>query len=198
LEALVYNTDILLLGDEVYEHILFEGATHQSLSSRSILKDRSFVCGSFGKTFHVTGWKVGYCLAPAELSAEFRKMHQFITFSTNTPVQLALADYLKEPAHYRQLPAFYEKKRNIFLGAVRNSRFKWVPSKGSFFQNLSFEAITPESDYDLAIRLTREMGVASIPLSVFYHNRQDNHLLRFCFAKDDETLMRAGEKLSQL
>jgi methionine aminotransferase len=163
-----------------------------------VLKERSFVVGSFGKTFHVTGWKVGFCLAPAELTTEFRKVHQYLTFCTSTPVQLALADYLKTPDHYLSVPMFYEAKRNKFLDMVRNSKFTFVPSQGSFFQNLGYSNLSDENDYDLAVRLTKEIGVASIPVSVFYHQKNDYNLLRFCFAKDDETLERAGEKLSRL
>ena len=198
LAELVKDTNILLLGDEVYEHIIFDGLKHNSLSTHPALKERSFVCGSFGKTFHVTGWKVGYCVAPAELSSEFRKIHQYLTFCTNTPVQFALADFLKNPNNYLSVPAFYEAKRNKFLESVKNSRFTFVPSKGSYFQNLCYSAISDQNDYDLAIRLTKEIGVASIPVSVFYHQKNDYKTLRFCFAKDDETLEKAGEKLASL
>ena len=198
LAGIVKNSNILLLGDEVYEHILFDGLKHQSLCTHPVLKERSFVCGSFGKTFHVTGWKVGYCLAPAELSAEFRKIHQYLTFCTNTPVQFALADFLKNKDNYLSVPAFYEAKRNKFLESVKNSRFTFVPSMGSYFQNLCYSAISEENDCDLAIRLTKEIGVASIPVSVFYNRKNDYKTLRFCFAKDDETLEKAGEKLSKL
>jgi len=198
LAELVKDTNILLLGDEVYEHIIFDGLKHNSLSTHPALKERSFVCGSFGKTFHVTGWKVGYCVAPAELSSEFRKVHQYLTFCTNTPVQFALADFLKNPDNYLSVPAFYEAKRNKFLESVKNSRFTFVPSKGSYFQNLCYSTISGENDYDLAIRLTKEIGVASIPVSVFYHQKNDYKTLRFCFAKDDETLEKAGEKLASL
>jgi len=198
LADLVKGTNILLLDDEVYEHIIFDGLKHHSLSTHPALKERSFVCGSFGKTFHVTGWKVGYCVAPAELSSEFRKIHQYLTFCTNTPVQFALADFLKNPNNYLSVPAFYEAKRNKFLESVKNSRFTFVPSKGSYFQNLCYSAISDQNDYDLAIRLTKEIGVASIPVSVFYHQKNDYKTLRFCFAKDDETLEKAGEKLASL
>jgi methionine aminotransferase len=198
LAAVVKDTNVLLLGDEVYEHIIFDGKKHHSLCTHPVLKERSFVVGSFGKTFHVTGWKVGFCLAPAELTTEFRKVHQYLTFCTSTPVQLALADYLKTPDHYLSVPMFYEAKRNKFLDMVRNSKFTFVPSQGSFFQNLGYSNLSDENDYDLAVRLTKEIGVASIPVSVFYHQKNDYNLLRFCFAKDDETLERAGEKLSRL
>ncbi|MBI5218206.1 MAG: methionine aminotransferase [Bacteroidia bacterium] len=198
LADIVNDTDIFLLGDEVYEHIIFDGIPHCSLMTHPVLQERSFVCGSFGKTFHVTGWKVGYCQAPKNLTAEFRKVHQFLTFATFTPVQYALAEFLKKPEHYINLPAFYEAKRNKFLDAVKNSRFSFIPSNGSYFQNLSYSTITDENDYDLAIRLTKEIGVASIPVSVFYHQKNDYKILRFCFAKDDETLEKAGRQLSKL
>lgn len=198
LAEIVKNTHVFLLGDEVYEHIIFDGNKHQSLSLHPVLKERSFVVGSFGKTFHVTGWKVGYCLAPEELTTEFRKIHQYLTFCTSTPVQMALADFLNQPENYLSVPEFYEKKRNLFIASLKNSRFHIIPSKGSYFQNLGFKDISDEPDVNLAVRLTKELGVASIPVSVFYHQKTDYKLLRFCFAKDDETLIKAGEKLSSL
>ncbi|MGA0559300.1 methionine aminotransferase [Larkinella sp. VNQ87] len=198
LAALVQHRDIWIVSDEVYEHIRFDGRPHRSLATHPVLQERTFVCGSFGKTFHITGWKVGYCLAPKELTTEFRKIHQYLTFSTVTPIQHALADYLQNPAHYETLPDFYERKRDLFLGSIRGSRFHFQPTEGSFFQTVSYEAMTDEPDYELAVRLTREIGVASIPVSVFYHQKDDYKRLRFCFAKDDETLLRAGERLSRL
>ncbi len=198
LASIVKGTDIFLLSDEVYEHIVFNGAKHQSFCTHPILKERSFICGSFGKTFHVTGWKIGYCVAPEELSTEFRKIHQYLTFCTNTPIQLALADFLKNPDNYLSVPAFYEAKRDKFLNGLKSSRFTFVPSQGSYFQNLCYSAISDENDFDLAVRLTKEKGVASIPVSVFYHKLNDYKTLRFCFAKDDETLERAGEMLSKI
>lgn len=198
LSEIVQNTDIFLISDEVYEHIVFDGMKHHSFMTAPELQERSFIISSFGKTFHVTGWKTGYCVAPKELTTEFRKIHQFLTFSTFTPLQYALADFMKNPANYNGVSSFYEKKRNTFLESVKNSRFTFKPSKGSYFQNLSYSSISNENDYDLALRLTKEIGVASIPLSVFYHDKKDEKILRFCFAKDDETLLRAGEKLSKL
>jgi methionine aminotransferase len=198
LSEIVRNNNIFLLGDEVYEHIIFDGLKHQSLFSISELRCRSFVCGSFGKTFHVTGWKVGYCLAPKELTGEFRKIHQYLTFCTITPVQMALAEFLKNPDNYLSVPSFYEQKRNNFLNSIKNSRFTFIPSRGSYFQNLHYGAISDEKDTELAIRLTRDAGIASIPVSVFYHQKEDYKVLRFCFAKDDETLRKAGEILSGL
>lgn len=195
LSALVADRPLFLVSDEVYEHITFDGRPHVSLMQHPVLRERTFVIGSFGKTFHITGWKVGYCLAPASLTTEFRKIHQFLTFSVSTPMQFALADYLKDPAPYQTLPAFYERKRDLFLEALSGSPFGIIPSEGTFFQNLSYAAITGEPDQALAERLTREIGVASIPVSVFYHRRDDHKILRFCFAKEDTVLRQAGNRL---
>jgi methionine aminotransferase len=198
LANLIRNRDIYVISDEVYEHIVFDGEKHHSMMTHPVLKERSFVCGSFGKTYHVTGWKIGYCLAPKALTDEFRRIHQFITFSTPTPLQYALADFLKLPEHYEELSAFYQRKRDRFNAAIAASRFTFTPSNGSFFQIVSYEKITDEHDYDLAVRLTKEIKVASIPVSVFYQDRKDDKLLRFCFAKDDEILDRAGDILCRL
>nr|MBI1230036.1 aminotransferase class I/II-fold pyridoxal phosphate-dependent enzyme [Cytophagales bacterium] len=198
LAAIVRNKDIFIISDEVYEHIVFDGALHHSMMTHPDLRERSFVCGSFGKTYHMTGWKIGYCLAPKALSDEFRRIHQFITFSTVTPMQYALADFLKLPEHYLHLPEFYQKKRDRFNEAISASRFTFTPSKGSFFQIVSYKEITDEHDYDLAVRLTKEVKVASIPVSVFYREKKDDQLLRFCFAKDDWMLDKAGEILCRL
>ncbi len=198
LAQLVDGTGIFLISDEVYEHIIFEGKEHCSLMMHPVLKERTFICCSFGKTFHITGWKVGYCLAPKELMAEFRKIHQFVTFSVVTPVQYALADFLAKPEFYLALSDFYQEKRDTFLEAIRGSRFTYEPAEGSFFQILSYKAISDENDFDLAVRLTKEIGVASIPVSVFYHQKNDYKLLRFCFAKIDGELQQAGERLSKL
>jgi len=198
LVRLVQGTGIFIISDEVYEHIVFDGENHLSLMQQPVLRERTFVCGSFGKTLHLTGWKVGYCLAPRELTEEFRKIHQFVTFSVVTPVQYALADFLKDRSHYLALSEFYQYKRDRFLTAVSSSRFNFTPAQGSFFQILSYESFSEEYDYDLAVRLTREAGVASIPVSVFYHQKKDYKLLRFCFAKSDDELDRAGEILSRL
>jgi methionine aminotransferase len=195
---IVQNSNIFLIGDEVYEHIIFDGLKHHSLMTIPELQQRSFIISSFGKTFHVTGWKTGYCVAPKELTTEFRKIHQFLTFSTFTPLQYALAEFLKNPENYNGVPAFYEKKRNTFLESIKNSKFTFIPSKGSYFQNLCYSKISDEPDTDLAIRLTKEIGVASVPISVFYKDKIDEKILRFCFAKEDETLLKAGEKLSKL
>ncbi len=198
LAGIVENSNIFIVSDEVYEHIIFDGEKHHSLMSHPILKERSFICSSFGKTFHVTGWKVGYVLAPKDLTTEFRKIHQYLTFCTITPVQMAIAEFLKKPENYTTLSGFFENKRDKFLHMVQHSRFKFIPSHGSYFQNLSFAEITHENDYDFAVRLTREIGIASIPVSQFYHQNNDFKILRFCFAKDDHTLEIAGEKLSKL
>lgn len=198
LADIVDGKNIYLIGDEVYEHIIFDGLSHHSLCSHPILKEKSFICGSFGKTFHITGWKIGYCLAPKALSVEFRKIHQYLTFSTFTPAQYALAEYLKIEENYLSIPVFYQKKRDIFLESIANSRFEFVPSKGSFFQNVCYKNIDDMPDLEYAIHLIETLGVASIPISVFYHKKNDEKILRFCFAKDEETLRKAGKLLSSL
>lgn len=198
LSQLVADTGILLIGDEVYEHMVFDGQAHQSLLRRPELAARSFVISSFGKTYHATGWKIGYCVAPAALTAEFRKIHQYLTFSTTTPIQYALADYLAHTGHYLGLPAFYERKRNLFRELVAGSRFTLLPASGTYFQLLGYGAITDEPDQAFARRLTREIGVASIPISVFYHDGYDPGYLRFCFAKHDDTLRQAAARLCTL
>jgi len=198
LADLIHDRDIWIVSDEVYEHILFDGRSHHSLMTHPVLQERTFVVGSFGKTYHITGWKIGYCLAPKNLSVEFRKIHQYLTFSTVTPMQYALADYLKQPEYYQQLSAFYQCKRDLFLDGLRGSRFTIKPAEGSFFQTVSYAAITNEPDYDLAIRLTNEIGVAAIPVSAFYHQKNDYKILRFCFAKNDDVLQEAADRLSKL
>ncbi len=198
LANLVQEHGLWVVSDEVYDHIVFDQRVHHSLMTHPVLRERTFVVGSFGKTFHVTGWKIGYCLAPKALSVEFRKVHQYLTFSTVTPLQYALADYLAAPRHYLDLSAFYQRKRDLFLAGLAGSRFQFVPAEGSFFQMVSYADITHEPDYDLAIRLTHEIGVASIPVSVFYHQKNDYQMLRFCFAKDDAVLQEAAERLRRL
>ncbi|HWM27434.1 MAG TPA: methionine aminotransferase [Woeseiaceae bacterium] len=199
LAELVRDTHAFLLSDEVYEHIIFDGVAHQSLLRHDELWPRSFVISSFGKTYHATGWKVGYCVAPAALTAEFRKVHQFTTFAVVTPIQHALADYMaKTPGHYEELPAFYEAKRDRFCALVKDSRFRFRPAKGTFFQILDYSEITDEPDLQYAKRLTHEIGVASIPVSVFCEEPPPGRKLRFCFAKDDATLEQAAMKLCQL
>jgi methionine aminotransferase len=196
--AIVKGTNILVVSDEVYEHIVFDGAKHASVLLHPELRKRSFVCGSFGKTYHITGWKIGYCLAPEYLTSEFRKLHQWVTFSSATPLQYALADYLKTPAHYLGLSDFYQQKRDLFASFFTNSRWKLLPSHGSFFQCLDYSEISSEPDVDLAVRLTKELKVASIPVSVFYETPPADRILRFCFAKNDEVLREAAQKLAQL
>jgi len=198
LAEIVRNKNIYIVSDEVYEHIVFDGEIHHSMMTHPELKEKSFICNSVGKTYHVTGWKVGYCLAPAALTKEFQRIHQYITFCSVSPMQYALADFLKLPEYYEQLSDFYQRKRDRFNEALSSSRFSLKPSKGSFFQIASYERITDEYDYDLAIRLTKEIKVASVPVSVFYKEKRDDKLLRFCFAKDDDILDKAAELLCKL
>ncbi|CAN5913183.1 pyridoxal phosphate-dependent aminotransferase [soil metagenome] len=198
LAELLENTNIFVVSDEVYEHIVFDGQQHHSLLTHPALAARSFVISSFGKTYHTTGWKIGYCVAPPALTTEFRRIHQFLTFSTSTPMQFALADFLDQTEHYLTLPAFYQQKRDLFCALLRETRFSFVPSPGTYFQTVRYEAITQENDEAFARRLTTEIGVAAIPYSVFYQQRTDHKLLRFCFAKNDDTLRQGVEKLTKL
>lgn len=198
LQKLTEGTNIIVLSDEVYEHIIFDGAKHESVCKFPGLKSRSFITASFGKTFHVTGWKVGYCCAPNELMEEFRKVHQFNVFSVHHPTQIALAEYLKEPNRYLELNQFYQEKRDLFLSLIKDSRFQFTPSQGTYFQGLDYSNITNESDVYFAKRLVTEHGIASIPLSEFNVNNLDNKMLRFCFAKKGETLKQAAEILNRI
>ena len=198
LTQVVDGTGIMIVSDEVYEHIIFDGARHESMARYAPLRARSFIVGSFGKTYHVTGWKVGYVVAPADLTAEFRKVHQFVTFSTNTPTQYALAEFLAARRGYPELSAFYQRKRDLFLELIAGSRWKPLPSRGTYFQLLDYSAITAEGDMDFAVRLTREHGVASIPTSAFLYKQAPPPALRFCFAKKDETLRAAAGRLRAL
>lgn len=198
LEKIVKNSEIIVLSDEVYEHIIFDGVEHQSVARYPKLAERSIIVSSFGKTYHTTGWKMGYVLAPANLTTEFRKVHQFMCFSANTPVQYAIADYLEEKDAYMQLSAFYQEKRDYFQQLVKGSKFKLMPCLGSYFQLLDYSKITKEKDTEYAVRLTKEFKIASIPTSVFYHKNIDNHVLRFCFAKQNDTLEKAAEKLHKI
>ena len=195
LERLTRGTGIVVVSDEVYEHIAFDGRRHESVVRYPGLAERSFVVSSFGKTYHVTGWKIAYCLAPRELMAEFRKAHQFIVFCVNHPMQLALAEFMQDKARYLGLAAFYQAKRDFFRKQLEGSRFRLLPCAGTYFQSLRYDAITGEADTVFAERMTKEIGVASIPVSAFYREGEDNKVLRFCFAKSEETLARAGEKL---
>jgi methionine aminotransferase len=193
------GTDIILLSDEVYEHLVFDGEPHASAINYPELCDRAFVIFSFGKVFHATGWKMGYAMAPKALMAEFRKVHQFNVFSANTPMQHALAAYMQEPSHYMNVPAFYQAKRDRFAAGMRNSRFKLLPCEGSYFQTADYSAISNEDDRAFAERVAREFGVATIPLSPFYKEPPpEQRLLRFCFAKQDATLDAAIEKLCRI
>ena len=198
LESILKDTDTLLLSDEVYEHIIFDGATHESACRFPHLAERALICASFGKTFHNTGWKTGYCVAPAALMDEFRKAHQFAVFCANHPMQKAFADYLKEPSHYLTLPDFYEQKRNRFRELLKDSRFNVLDTRGTYFQLLDYSALSNEKDIDFANKLVQMHGIACIPISVFHENGEDPHLLRFCFAKEDDTLERAASVLQTL
>ncbi len=198
LESIVKDTGIIVLSDEVYEHIIFDKNTHQSVARFPVLAKNSFLVASFGKTFHNTGWKMGYCAAPEDLMSEFRKVHQFNVFNVNHPIQVALAEYLKEPEHYLSLPDFYQSKRDYFLKLIQPSSFKFKPASGTYFQLLHYDDITQENDEVFADRLTSEFGIASIPVSVFYETKLDLKVLRFCFAKKDETLEKAAEIINRI
>lgn len=197
LEEIIRPHNIMVLSDEVYERIIFDGLPHQSVLRFPELAAKSIAVFSFGKTFHATGWKVGYAVAPKEITREIRKAHQFITFSVNTPVQLALAEYMTNPEHYTGLSTFYQQKRDFFLDQIKGSSFQPMACHGSYFQLLSYKGISEKGDKEMAEWLTREHKLASIPVSVFYKDKTDNQLLRFCFAKGEETLVKAGEILNR-
>ncbi|MDB5119967.1 MAG: aminotransferase [Sphingobacteriales bacterium] len=192
---LITNTDILILSDEVYEHLVFDKKQHLSMARYPELKNRSFITASFGKLFHNTGWKVGYCIAPEKLMTEFRKIHQFLVFSVNTPIQYAISDFLDNKSYYMELSNFYQEKRDHFKNLLKSTRFDILPCEGSYFQSVQYHKITSEGDHDFAIRLIKEFGVAGIPTSAFYKNGADYKVLRFCFAKKQETLDKAVERL---
>lgn len=192
------DNDIIILSDEVYEHIVFDGEQHLSMARYPELANRSMIVYSFGKTFHVTGWKTGYIAGPDNLMAEFRKVHQYNVFTANGPIQYAINEYMQAADNYLHIGEQYQKRRNLFLSAVKASRFKVKPAKGTYFQLLDYSAISEEDDVDFAKRLTEEFKIASIPVSVFYHNPVQNRVLRFCFAKEEETLLKAGEILSKI
>jgi methionine aminotransferase len=198
LKQILNDTNVLILSDEVYEHIIFDDLRHESMSMYPELTSRSFVISSFGKTYHTTGWKIGYCVAPKPLSKEFQRVHQFLTFASNTPIQMAYADILDKKDLYLNLSAFYQEKRDTFLSLMTASRFKPVPCKGTYFQLMQYHDISDEPDVDFSRRITIEHGVACIPVSVFYHDQTDHKVVRFCFAKKDETLERAAEKLCKI
>ncbi|GKS95885.1 pyridoxal phosphate-dependent aminotransferase [Acidovorax sp. SUPP2825] len=198
LEELLAPTDVLLISDEVYEHMVFDGAQHESAARFPGLAARAFIVSSFGKTFHVTGWKVGTVAAPVALTAEFRKVHQFNVFTVNTPMQHGLAAYLQDPAPYLQLPAFYQAKRDLFRQGLEGSRLRLRPSTGSYFQCVDISAVSDLNESDFCQWLTREVGVAAIPLSAFYGDGFDQRMVRFCFAKQDDTLRQALQRLRKL
>jgi len=198
LVAIVQDTQILVLSDEVYEHMVFDGEPHASVARHPALAERAFVVSSFGKTFHVTGWKIGYVAAPAALMVEFRKVHQYNVFCVNAPMQHAIASYLQGPAPWRDLPAFYQAKRDLFRAGLAASRFTLLPSDGTYFQCVRYDAISSLNEAEFAEWLTREIKVAAIPVSAFYSQPKESHVVRFCFAKKDETLQLALERLARL
>ena len=197
-QEILAPTQVLLISDEVYEHMVFDGQQHQSAALFPDLAARAFIVSSFGKTYHVTGWKVGYVAAPASLSAEFRKVHQFNVFTVNTPVQYGIAAYMADPTPYQQLPAFYQRKRDLFRFGLARTRFKLLPGEGTYFQCVNISDVSDLSETEFCKWLTSEIGVAAIPLSAFYGNGFDQRVVRFCFAKKDETLNAALERLAKL
>ncbi len=198
LQKITKDKDIIVISDEVYEHIIFDGVEHQSVARFPDLAKRSFIVSSFGKTYHTTGWKVGYVMAPENLMTEFRKVHQYNVFCVNTPIQVAYAELLKQKDLYLELGDFYKQKRDHFKGLLKGSRFGLKPVHGSYFQLVSYDKISDEKDVDFAARLTKEYGVAPIPMSVFYNKLDDNRHLRLCFAKENTTLEKAAEKLMKV
>jgi methionine aminotransferase len=198
LAELLRPTDVILIADEVYEHMVYDGQEHQSAARLPELAARAFIVSSFGKTYHVTGWKVGYAAAPAALSAEFRKVHQFNVFTVNTPVQHGLAAYMADPAPYLGLSSFYQHKRDLFRAGLARSRFKLLPSEGSYFQCVDYSAVSDAGEEEFCRRLTRDHGVAAIPLSAFYPGGFEQQIIRFCFAKKDSTLEQALERLARV
>lgn len=197
LEAFVEQHNLLVISDEVYEHIIFDGLPHESVLRYPGLRKRSFSVSSFGKTFHATGWKTGYCIAPPHLTKALRKVHQYNTFTSFAPAQYALADFLQQPEKYRELPAFYQRHRDKFRELMSATPFRLLPCSGTYFQMAYYGHLSDESDTDYAHRLTRELGVATIPTSAFYHDRTDRYVIRFCFAKQFETMERAVERLTK-
>ncbi len=198
LAVLLRPTDVLVIADEVYEHMVYDGVRHESVARHPELAQRAFIVSSFGKTYHVTGWKIGYVAAPAALTAEFRKVHQFNVFTVNTPMQHGLAAFMADASHHLGLPAFYQRKRDLFRAGLAGSRFRLLPSAGSYFQCVDYSAISDETEESFCRRLTRQVGVAAIPLSAFYKGGFEQRIVRFCFAKKDETLALALERLAAL
>jgi methionine aminotransferase len=195
---IVRGTEVLILSDEVYEHMVYDGQRHESMCRYPELAARAFVVSSFGKTYHVTGWKIGYVAAPAPLMAEFRKVHQYNVFSVNTPMQHGIAAYMADPAPYRELPAFYQRKRDLFRDGLKNSRFELLPADGTYFQCVRYDAISSQVEAEFAEWLTTEIKVAAIPVSAFYREARESGIVRFCFAKKDETLALALERLVRI
>jgi len=198
LKNLGKGKNIIVVSDEVYEHMAFDNKPHQSVALFETLRQQSIIVSSFGKTVHTTGWKIGYVAATKELMTEWRKVHQFLVFTVNHPFQMALADYLSDKKNYLELKNFYQAKRDYFQKLISGSRFTIEPCSGTYFQLLNYKRITEEKDTDFAIRLTKEKKLASIPLSVFYTSKKDDKLLRFCFAKKEETLLQAAEIICKL
>jgi methionine transaminase len=199
LASITRNTRILVLSDEVYEHIYFDGSRHESVLRHAELAERSFVVSSFGKTYHITGWKIGYCVAPPALTAEFRKVHQYLTFCTFHPAQWALADFLaSDPKHYHDLPHFYQEKRDDFAALMQPTRFKMLPVQGAYFMLADYSEISNQADTDFCRYLVEEKGVAAIPMSAFYDTPPDQRLIRFCFAKQGSTLEAAADRLAAI
>lgn len=198
LKQITAGTNIFIISDEVYEHLIFDDLKHESILCYPELFERSFVCFSFGKTYHCTGWKLGYCIAPNALMKEYRKVHQFNAFTCFTPAQVALAEYLKNKEAYLSLPRFMQQKRDYFLELMKNTKFDLLPTHGSYFVCASYGRISDEGDKDLAIRLTKDAGVATIPVSAFYHNAKDDKVIRFCFSKQNRTLQQAVERLMKI
>ncbi|MDN7477427.1 pyridoxal phosphate-dependent aminotransferase [Burkholderia multivorans] len=198
LEDIVRGTNVLILSDEVYEHMVYDGERHESVARYPELAARSFIVSSFGKTYHVTGWKVGYVAAPAALTAEFRKVHQFNVFTVNTPMQIGLADYLRDPAPYLTLAGFYQNKRDFFRAGLERTRFRLLPCSGTYFQCVDYSAISDLPEAEFSKWLTSEIGVAAIPVSAFYHEPHESGVVRFCFAKQESTLATALERLARL
>ena len=198
LSQIVEDTQALIVSDEAYEHIIFDGLQHESISRHPQLARRSFVICSFGKTYHTTGWKIGYCLSPEPLSIELQKIHQYLTFASNTPIQMAYAEFMQNKDLYLDLPNFYQQKRDLFLSLISNSRFTPLPCNGTYYQMLDYSRISDEPELVFAKQLTVEHGVAAIPPSALYHQKEDHRVLRFCFAKKTETLENAAEKLCRI
>ncbi|RYY36350.1 MAG: aminotransferase class I/II-fold pyridoxal phosphate-dependent enzyme [Sphingobacteriaceae bacterium] len=195
LYSIIKNQDIFILSDEVYEHLIYDGETHHSMARHPELRDRSFIVASFGKPLHATGWKIGYCIAPEYLTKEFRKIHQFLVFAVNTPMQYGIAEFMKNDQYFTDLAVIFQQKRDHFRSGLEQTRFKLLPCYGSYFQSVYYDAISDEKDTDFVQRLVKEAGVAAIPVSVFYGNGTDHKVIRFCFAKTQETLNKAVERL---